>query len=91
VLVRTRLCKLQKGCTRLTATSNKAYRLLAHSRWFSPETPASATTKTGRHDIEINILAAKNLKINNLACVPKKIKKLSGLTSRFNIIIAGNG
>jgi hypothetical protein len=24
--------------------------------------------------LEINILAAKNLKINNLACVPKKIK-----------------
>ena len=25
--------------------------------------------------LEINILAAKNLKINNLSCVPKKIKK----------------
>jgi hypothetical protein len=25
--------------------------LLAHGRWFSPRTPASSTTKTGRHDI----------------------------------------
>jgi hypothetical protein len=25
--------------------------LLAHGRWFSPVTPASSTTKTGRHDI----------------------------------------
>jgi hypothetical protein len=25
--------------------------LLAHDRWFSPGTPASSTTKTGRHDI----------------------------------------
>jgi hypothetical protein len=25
--------------------------LLAHDQWFSPGTPASSTTKTGRHDI----------------------------------------
>jgi len=25
--------------------------LLAHGRWLSPGTPASSTTKTGRHDI----------------------------------------
>ena len=41
----------KKGCTRLAATSDKAYQLLAHGRWFSPGTPASSTTKTGRHDI----------------------------------------
>ena len=46
--VRARLCKLQKGCTRLAAASDKVYQLLAHGRWFSP---ASSTTKTGRHDI----------------------------------------
>jgi hypothetical protein len=33
------------------AVSDKAYQLLAHGRWFSPGTPASSTTKTGRHDI----------------------------------------
>jgi hypothetical protein len=31
--------------------SAKVYQLLAHGRWFSPGTPASSTTKTGRHDI----------------------------------------
>jgi hypothetical protein len=40
-----------KGCTRLTAASDKVYQLLAHGWWFSPGTPASSTTKTGRHDI----------------------------------------
>jgi hypothetical protein len=29
--------------------------LLAYGRWFSPDTPASSTTKTGRHDIACNI------------------------------------
>jgi hypothetical protein len=33
------------------SASNKAYQLLAHGRWFYPGTPASSTTKTGRHDI----------------------------------------
>ena len=49
--VRARLCKLQKGCTRLAAANDKVYPLLAHGRWFSLGTPASSTTKTGRHDI----------------------------------------
>jgi hypothetical protein len=49
--VRARLCKLQKGCIRLVAASDKAYQLLAHGRWFYTGTPASSTTKTGRHDI----------------------------------------
>ena len=50
------LCKLQKGCTRLAATSDKVYQLLAQGRWFSLGTPASSTTKTGRHDIAENIV-----------------------------------
>ena len=41
----------KKGCTRLAAACDKVYQLLAHGRWFSPGTPASSTTKTGRHDI----------------------------------------
>jgi hypothetical protein len=41
----------KKGYTRLEAASDKAYQLLAHGRWFSLGTPASSTTKTGRHDI----------------------------------------
>jgi len=43
--VRAWLRKLQKGCTRLAATSNKAYQLLAHGRWFSPGSPACSITK----------------------------------------------
>jgi hypothetical protein len=67
--VRARLCKLQKGCTRLTAASDKVYQLLVHGRWLSPGTPASSTTKTGRHDIaEILLKVAlkhqKSLKYN---------------------------
>ena len=49
--VRARLCKLQKGCTRLAAASDKVYQLLPHGWWFSPGTPASSTTKTSRYDI----------------------------------------
>ena len=49
--VRAQLCKLQKGCTRLAATSDKVYLLLAQSRWFSPGTPASSTTNTFRQNI----------------------------------------
>jgi hypothetical protein len=49
VWARAQLCKLQKGCTRLAAASDKIYQLLAHDRWFSP---ASSITKTGRHDID---------------------------------------
>jgi len=61
--VRARLCKLQKGYTRLAAASDKIYQLLAHDRWFSPGTPASSTTKTGRHDIaEIYLKVALNTK-----------------------------
>ena len=41
----------KKGCTRLAVGSDKVYQLLAHVRWFSLGTPASSTTKTGRHDI----------------------------------------
>jgi hypothetical protein len=58
-----RLSKLQKGCTRLAAASDKAYQLLAHGWWFSPGTTASSTTKTGRHDIaEILLKVVLNTK-----------------------------
>jgi hypothetical protein len=41
--------------------------LLAHGWWFSPGTPASSTTKTGRHDIAEILLkvALKQTKIKN--------------------------
>jgi hypothetical protein len=35
--------------------------MIAHGRWFSPGTPASSTTKAGRHDIaEILLKVAIN-------------------------------
>ena len=37
--------------TRLATARDTGYQLLAHGRWFSPDTPASSTTKTSRHDI----------------------------------------
>ena len=36
----------------------------AHGRWFSPGTPASSTTKTGRHDITAILLKVKHKKSN---------------------------
>jgi hypothetical protein len=59
-----RVVNTKKGCTRLTAASDKVYQLLAHGRWFSPGTPASSTTKTGRHDI-VGILLKVSLNTKN--------------------------
>jgi hypothetical protein len=46
------------------------YQLLAHGRWFSPVTPASSTTKTGRHDIADIllkvVLSTKKQSINHI-------------------------
>ena len=64
--VRARLCKLQKGYTRLAVASDKVYQLLARGPWFSPGTPASSTTKTGRHDIHVaEILLKLSLNTQN--------------------------
>jgi hypothetical protein len=64
----------KKVCIRLTAASDKVYQLLTHGRWFSLGTPASSTTKTGRHDIaEILLkvaLKTKNLKKNLIKSPP---------------------
>jgi hypothetical protein len=70
----TRLCKLQKGCTRLAVESDKVYQLLAHGRWFSLGTPASSTTKTGCHDIAEILLrmALNNKSINQCKSYQRK-------------------
>jgi len=75
------LCKLQKKrCTRLAAASDKVYQLLAHGRCFSPGTPASSTTKTGRHDIAEILLnvALKHQKSNQIILQPNKTKTNTG-------------
>jgi predicted AAA+ superfamily ATPase len=51
--------------------------LLAHGRWFSPGTPASSTTKTGRHDIaEILLKVALSTK-NQIKSNQSKQKRLN--------------
>ena len=57
------LCITKKRCARIAVASDKVYQLLAHDRWFSPGTPPSSTTKTGRHEIaEILLKVALNTK-----------------------------
>ena len=76
--VRARICKLQKECTRLAAASDNDYQLLAHGQWFSPGTPASSATKTGRHDIAEILLkvALKHQKSNKIIKDSKKKRHL---------------
>jgi len=58
------------------SASDKVYQLLAHGRWFSPGTPASSTTKTGRHDITES--GVKYQKSNqSLKCIYNKIYLIS--------------
>jgi hypothetical protein len=60
----------KKGCSRITVASDKVYQWLAHGRWFSPGTPASSTTKTGRLDMaEILLKVALNT-INQIKSYP---------------------
>jgi hypothetical protein len=58
-------------CTRLAAASDKAYQLLVHCWWFSPGTPASSTTKTGRHDIAEILLKVALSTINHIKSIKK--------------------
>ena len=56
----------KKGTLDSQPQSDKVYQLLAQSRWFSPGSPASSSTKTGRHDIAEILLkvALKHQAIN---------------------------
>ena len=73
----------KKGYTRLAAASDKVSQLLAHGRWFSLGTPASSTTKTGRHDIaEILLKVALNTK--NQSIDIKKPRKIFLLVTIIN-------
>ena len=56
----------KKGCTRLAAARDKVYQLLAHGRWFSPDTSASSTTKTGRYDIAESGVKHNKSKLNQI-------------------------
>jgi hypothetical protein len=73
----------KKKYTRLAAASDNVYQLPVHGRWFSPGTPTSSTTKTGRHDIaEILLKVALNT-IN-------QIKSINEIYSFIKTIISQN-
>jgi hypothetical protein len=66
------LCdKVCQVSARFGATRDQAYQLLAHVWWFSPGTPTSSTTKTGRHDIA-KILLKVALNTQKMVTVTKK-------------------
>ena len=83
----------KNGCTRLAAASNKVYQLLAHGRWFSPDIPASSTTKTGRHDIaEILLKVAlkhQKSKSNQSALIFRPFSELFHCSQRLLIQLFG--
>jgi hypothetical protein len=45
-----------------TSIIASCHQLLAHGRWFSPGTPASSTTKIGRHDLAEILLKVEHKK-----------------------------
>jgi hypothetical protein len=58
--------------------SDKVYQLLAHGRWFSP---ASSTTKAGRHDIaEILLKMALSTKKLKIKSIENKFDSMSRFT-----------
>jgi hypothetical protein len=62
--------------------------LFAHGRWFSPGTPASSTTKTGRHDIaEILLKVTLNTINQSLNQSNPKLKKLLVIKQRYIVLV----
>jgi hypothetical protein len=60
--------------------------LLAHGRWFSSGTPASSTTKTGRHDIpvaEILLKVALNTKNHKIKSFSTAVEDLGKKTLKI--------
>jgi hypothetical protein len=84
------LVNYKKGCTRLAATSDNFYQLLAHGLWFSPGTPASSTTKTGRLDItEILlkvVLSTINQSINFSIPIKMEIQILKYIATEYDYL-----
>jgi hypothetical protein len=78
----------QNGFTRLAAACDEVYQLLVHDRWFSPGTPASSTTKTGRHDI-VEILLKVALSTINQSIKQQSTRQLTQYVShKAKIVIA---
>jgi hypothetical protein len=67
-------------------TRYNVYQLLAHGRWFSPDTPTSSTTKTVRHDI-VDILLKVALKHQKLNQSEKTNTERSQINNAFHHIM----
>ena len=85
----------KKGCTRLAATSDEVFQLLAHGWWLSLGTPASSTTKTGGHGIAEILLkvALKHQKSKNLIRTtwmspPSILRRLANVSPFFFISLS---
>jgi hypothetical protein len=57
--------------------------LLANGRWFSPGTPASSTTKIGRHDIDERLLKVALSTINQSINITQQLKHLITMYKLF--------
>ena len=68
----------KKWCTRLA--SDKVYQSLAHGRWFSP---ASSTTKTGRHDIAESGVKQKKAQSNQMLVIYSQLHKPKLLMKQY--------
>jgi hypothetical protein len=84
VLVSARLYKLH------SAASDKVYQLLAHGWWFSPCTPASSTTKTGRHEIaeillKVALKTINQIKFNYRGLLVPRFKKINTIKCVLSI------
>jgi hypothetical protein len=71
----------KKGRTRIAAASDQVYQLLAHGGWLSPGTPASSTTKTGRHNIAEILLKVELNTINQIKSTNIKSFQLVKMSS----------
>jgi hypothetical protein len=72
----------KKGALDWQPQNYKAYQLLAHGRWFSLGTPASSTTKTGRHDI-VEILL--KVALNTISQINQVISRVSVVHSTWSL------
>jgi len=68
----------------LSSIIDKVYQLLAHGQWLSPDTQASSTTKTGRHDIAETLLKVALNTINQIKSITDKT--ITGLYCMSNSV-----
>ena len=84
----------KKGCTQLAAASDKVYQLLAHGQWFFLGTPASSTTKTGRHDIaelllKVALSTNNQIIIDSTYIVHSSCKCIVEMVACFSLFLKG--